>query len=157
MCNGTLFTVENISPRARLELATARSVGQRLIKTHVTPSRVSTALVRSSLILRSAMRSQENPDIFREKEPVTASWQRPRRCYGAGMAFYRFLTEFLLEIICALTTLSLRFHGAHNACSALSRHSHCADGVLMTFVCTTERSLRQFYVCSRKRNHAHKK
>ena len=119
-------------------------------KAPVTPSRVSTALVRSCLILRSAVRSQENPDIFREKGPVTASWQRPRRCYGARMAFYRVLTEFLLAIICALTTLSLRFHGAHNACTALSRRSHCAGGVLKTFVCTTERNLRQFYVCSRK-------
>ena len=66
------------------------------------------------------------------------------------MAFYRVLTGFLLAIICALTTLSLRFHGAHNACTALSRRSHCADGVLKTFVCTTERSRHQFYVCSRK-------
>ena len=30
MCNGTPFTVEKISPRAVLELGTARSVGQRL-------------------------------------------------------------------------------------------------------------------------------
>ena len=96
------------------------------------------------------MRSQENPDIFLERGPVTASWQRPRRCNGARMAFYRVLTEFLLEIICALTTLSLHFHGAHNACTALSQCSHCADGVMKTSVCTTERSLRQFYVCSRK-------
>ena len=29
--NGNLFTVENISPRARLELGTAGSAGQRLI------------------------------------------------------------------------------------------------------------------------------
>ena len=29
-CNGTLFTVEKISPRAGLKLGTARSVGQRL-------------------------------------------------------------------------------------------------------------------------------
>ena len=48
------------------------------------------------------------------------------------MAFYRVPTEFLLAILCALTTLSLRFHGAHNACTALSRRSHCPDGVLET-------------------------
>ena len=30
LCNGTPFTVEKISPRAGLELGTARSVGQRL-------------------------------------------------------------------------------------------------------------------------------
>ena len=30
LCNGTLFTVEKILPRAGLELATVRSVGQRL-------------------------------------------------------------------------------------------------------------------------------
>ena len=56
------------------------------------------------------MRSQENSDIFREKGPVTASWQRPRRCYGARMAFYRVLTEFLLVIICA--------HGVRTALTA---------------------------------------
>ena len=100
--------------------------------------------------LRWYVRLQENPDIFREKGPVTASWQLPRRCYGARMAFYRVLTEFLLAIICALTTLSLHFHGAHNTCNALSRRSHCADGLLKMFISTTERSLRQFYVCSRK-------
>ena len=82
-------------------------------KAPVTPSRVFTALVRSCLILRSAVRSQENPDIFREKRPVTASWQRPMRCYGAGMTFYRVLTEFLLAIICALTTLSRRSKCMH--------------------------------------------
>ena len=129
----------------------------QLVLKPVTPSRVSTALVRSCLILRSAVRSQENPDIFREKGPITASWRRLRRCYGARIAFYRVLTEFLLAIICPLTTLLLRFHNAHNVCTALSRRSHCADGVLKTFVSTTERSLCQFYVCSRKWNHAHKK
>ena len=72
------------------------------------------------------MRSQENPDVFLENAPVTASSQRPRRCYGALVAFYRVPTEFLLAILCTLTTLSLRFHGAHIACTALSLHSHCA-------------------------------
>ena len=54
------------------------------------------------------------------------------------MAFYRVPTEFLLAILCALTTLLLRFHGTHNACSALSQRSHCADDGLKTFVCTAE-------------------
>ena len=87
------------------------------------------------------MRSQENPDIFLEKGPFTASLQRPMRCYGALVAFYRVPTEFLLAILCALTTLSLRFHGAftaltlhalrfHGVRTALSRHLHCADGML---------------------------
>ena len=31
MCNGTPFSGEKISPRAGLELGTARSVGQRLL------------------------------------------------------------------------------------------------------------------------------
>ena len=30
VCNGTPSTVEKISPRARLELTTARSIGKRL-------------------------------------------------------------------------------------------------------------------------------
>ena len=54
------------------------------------------------------------------------------------MAFYRVPTEFLLAILCALTTLSLHFHGTHNAGTALSRCSHCADCVLKTFVCTMD-------------------
>ena len=52
------------------------------------------------------------------------------------MAFYRVPTEFLLVILCALTTLSLHFHGTHIACTgcygirtSLSRRLHCADGV----------------------------
>ena len=72
------------------------------------------------------MRSQEIPDVFLEKAPATASSQRPRRCYGALVASYRVPTEFLMAILCALTTRSLRFHGAHIACTALSRRSHCA-------------------------------
>ena len=72
------------------------------------------------------MRSQENPDVFLEKGSVTANLQRPRRCYGALVAFYRVPTEFLLAILCALTTLSLRFLGAHNSCTAPSQDSHRA-------------------------------
>ena len=37
-----------------------------------------------------------------------------------------------VEILCALTVLSLRVHGAHSACTALSRCCHCADAVLKT-------------------------
>ena len=71
------------------------------------------------------------PDIFFVKKwPATASLQRPRRCYGTRMAFYCVHTAFLLAILCALTTLSLLIHGAHNAFTALPRRSHCADGVL---------------------------
>ena len=88
--------------------------------------RLSTALARSSLIFRNAVRSQEIPDVFLEKAPATASSQRPRRCYGALVAYYRVPTEFLLAILCILTTCSLRFHGAHIACTALSRRSYCA-------------------------------
>ena len=77
--------------------------------------------------------------------------------YYPGMAFYRVPTEFLLAMLYTLTTLSLRFHGAHNACTALSRRSHCANGVLKTLVCTTKRSLSQLYVCSRSLNHATKR
>ena len=72
------------------------------------------------------MRSQEIPDAFLEKAPATASSQRQRCCYGALVASYRVPTAFLLAILCALTTRSLRFHGAHIACTVLSRRSHCA-------------------------------
>ena len=48
------------------------------------------------------------------------------------MTFYRASTEFSLVIFCALMALSLRFHGALNACTAHSRRPHCADGVLKT-------------------------
>ena len=72
------------------------------------------------------MRSQEIPDVFLEKVPATASPQRPRRCYGVLVASYRVPTEFLLATLCALKTRSLRFYGAHIACTAMSRRSHCA-------------------------------
>ena len=48
------------------------------------------------------------------------------------MAFYCVPTEFLVAILCALMVLSLRVHGAHSVCAALSRRCHCADGVLKT-------------------------
>ena len=72
------------------------------------------------------MRSQEISNVFLEKAPAPASSQRPRRCYGALVASYRVPTEFLLAILCALTTRSLSFHGAHIVCTVLSRRSHCA-------------------------------
>ena len=45
------------------------------------------------------------------------------------MAFCRVL-GISRAILYALTTLSLRFHGAGNACAALSRRLHCAAGML---------------------------
>ena len=90
------------------------------------------------------MRTQENHDISREKLSVTASLQRPRRCHGVLMAFYRVPTVFMVEILCALTVLSLRVHGAHSACIALSRRCHCADAVLKTQLHLQER--RAVYV-----------
>ena len=45
------------------------------------------------------------------------------------MAFYRVPTEFSLAILCALSTLLLRIHGARNACTAIARRPRCADGV----------------------------
>ena len=71
------------------------------------------------------------PDIFLEKGSVTASLQQPRRCYGALVAFFLIPTEFLSAILCALTILSLSFHGAHHACKctfpafALRFHGVC--------------------------------
>ena len=69
------------------------------------------------------MRTQEIPDVFLEKAPVTAFSQRPRRCYGALVAFYRVPTEFLSAILCSLTILSLRFHGAHCAVTEFALRS----------------------------------
>ena len=70
----------------------------------------------------------ENHDIFREELSVMASLQRPRRCYGARMAFHCVPTEFLVAILWALTVLSLRakaltasaprFHGVATAMTA---------------------------------------
>ena len=45
-------------------------------KAPVAPSHVSTALACSCLIFQSALRLQENPDIFHEKGPVTMCLQR---------------------------------------------------------------------------------
>ena len=90
----------------------------------VTPGGISTALPQSCLIFQSTMRTQENHDIFLEKLSVMQSLQQPRPCHGALMAFYRVPTVFMVEILCTLTVLSLRVHGAHSACATLSPHCH---------------------------------
>ena len=64
---------------------------------------------------------------------LTASLQRPWRCYRARMAFYRVHKEFSLAIPCALTTLSLRFHGARNACTASTLRWHRAEDAVQGF------------------------
>ena len=67
------------------------------------------------------MRSQENPDIFCEIGPVTASLQWPRHCYGARMAFYR---------APVIVGVSLR---SNNAVTVLSRRSQCMHCAFMAF------------------------
>ena len=80
------------------------------------------------------MRSQEIPGVFLEKKSAchgvltatkTLLWSSCS-VLSRLVAFYRVPTDFLLAILCALTTLSLRFHVAHIACTALSRRLHCA-------------------------------
>ena len=84
------------------------------------------------------MRTQENRDIFREKVSVTASLQRPRRCYGALMACYRVPTLFMVEILCVLTVRSMRAHGAHIAVtSPRTPYSLRANATDDHGVCTT--------------------
>ena len=89
-------------------------------------------LSRSCLIFQSTVRTLENHDIFREKFSVTVSLQWQRRCHWALIAFYCVPTVFMMEILCALTVLSLRVHGAHSTCPALSRRCHCTDTVWKT-------------------------
>ena len=96
--------------------------------------------------MRSAVRLQENPDIFLEKGLSL----RPGSDQGVATELAWRSIAFLRSSYWRLSALSRRFHCALNACTALSRRLHCADGVLKTFFCTTERSLRQFYVYSRK-------
>ena len=43
------------------------------------------------------------------------------------MVFNRIPTEFLLGILCALTTLLLHFHDAHNVGTVLSQRLHCFE------------------------------
>ena len=81
--------------------------------------------------LLSRTKLQEKFSIFfRETGPVKASSQRPWPCYGACMVYHRNPKE--LVILCALTTLPLHFHGAYNACTAISWSSYCTYGVLKT-------------------------
>ena len=79
------------------------------------------------------MRSQEIPDVFLEKVPATASSQRPRPCYGALVASYRVPTEFLLAILCALTTLSRRSQCVHCAFTAFALCFHGVCTALTTW------------------------
>ena len=53
-------------------------------KRPVTPSGVSTALARCSLIFRSTVRAQAIFDVFLEKAPVTASSRRPHSDQGVA-------------------------------------------------------------------------
>ena len=43
------------------------------------------------------------------------------------MTFYRVPMVFMVEVLCALSVLSLRVHGAHSACAALSQRCHCVE------------------------------
>ena len=110
------------------------TLGVCVFKAHVTPSRVSTALAQSSLNFQSALRSQANLHIFRGKGSITASLRRPYSDHGIAIKLawrsIAFLRSARGNILCALTTPSLRFH--RDACTALSRRPHCADGVLKT-------------------------
>ena len=81
-CFNSLLDLQDLWVKALLHIVLA-------CRTPVTPGGVSTALPQSCLIFQSTVRTQENHDIFREKLSVTASLQRPRRCHGALMAFYR--------------------------------------------------------------------
>ena len=78
------------------------------------------------------MGTQKKSRYFSWKIVCHGVLQRPWRCHGALIAFYRVPTVFMVEILCALTVLSLRVHGAHSGCTALLRRCHCADAVLKT-------------------------
>ena len=83
-------------------------------KTPVTPSGISTALARSSLIFQNAVRSKEIPDVFLKSA-----------CHGVLTA-----TKALLRSSCGVLS---RSYGvlvgdsmrSHHASTALSRRSHC--------------------------------
>ena len=97
----------------------------------VTPRGVFTALASSSVIFRNAMRTQEISGVFLHKAPVMASSQRPKRCYEALLVFYRVPTEFLLAILCALTTLSRCSHCVHCGVTAFALRFHGICTALM--------------------------
>ena len=60
---------------------------------------------------------------------LTASLQRPWHCYRARMAFYRSYGV----LVGALTTLSLRFRGARNACTASTLRRRRAEDAVQGF------------------------
>ena len=92
-------------------------------KAPVTPSRVSTALVRSCLIMRSAVRLQENPDIFLEKGLSL----RPGSDQGVATELAWRSIAFLRSSYWRLSALSRRFHCAFTALTmhALRFHGVC--------------------------------
>ena len=123
-CFNSLLDLQDLWVKALLHIVLA-------CKTPVTPGGVSTALPRSCLIFQSTVRTQENHDIFREKWSVTASLQRPRRCHGALMAFYR------ASLRCSWWRFSALSRCFLCASTALTSHAprfrcHCADAVLKT-------------------------
>ena len=91
-------------PKA-VSIITYQDPGTGLDITPVTPGGVFTALT-SCLIFQSTVRRQENHDIFCEILSDTASLQRPMRCHGALMAFYRVPTVFMVKN-CASTVRTM--------------------------------------------------
>ena len=87
-------------------------------------------------LFQSTVRTQENHDIFREKLSVTAFLQRPRRCHGALMAFYRaFLrcscwrfSALSRCFHCASTTLTAHAPRFHDIVTALRTQWHLQEG-----------------------------
>ena len=92
-------------------------------KAPVTPSSVSTAMVRSCLILRSAVRSQKKPWYF--------TWKRA--CHGVLAA-----TKALLRSSHGVLSRSYEVHTgdylrSHDAFTALSRRSQCMHCAFTAF------------------------
>ena len=111
-------------------------------KTPVTPSGVSTALSRSSLIFRNAVRSQEISNVFLKKRLP----RRPRSVQGVAtellwrpIAFLRSscwrFYALSRRVHCAFTVLTLRALCCHGVRTVLSRRLHYADGVASQKVC----------------------
>ena len=65
-----------------------------------------------------------------KKGPVTASLQRPYSDHGISSELAWRSIAYLRSSCWRFSALLRRFHGVHNACTALSWRSHCADGVL---------------------------
>ena len=72
------------------------------------------------------MRAQAISDVFLEKAPVTASSPRPHGVLTATKALLRSSCDVLSRSYGVLVGDSMRSHGAHIVCTALSRRSHCA-------------------------------